>query len=234
MKTHEENLQAFLALGGDPKLANKHKLPTIQNRAKISYFLSQLNKVEQTEVAKINTEEKLEENVAEKKEKLEIVEPSKPHFLGFIAKYPTELHSTYKDCYNEWLDVCRYKIELNGVAINDVNAAYEVQWKMHQSITNFDRYKKALDHWNEHKRILPTESKTDYSTYTLFELDQAKRSLATLISRRKKTIAKKEKELPPVDAMDYRKKLAAIQLKKEQLEEMLLNEIKINEYLGKL
>ena len=141
------------------------------------------------------------------------------------------MHATFKDCYNAWLDVCAYKVELNAVAEKETDKAYDVQWKTYNAITNFDRFKKALDHWNEHKRLLPTESKTDFSNYSLFELDQAKRSLATLISRRKKTIAKKEKELPPVDAIDYRKKLAALQRKKEQLEEMLLDEIKINELL---
>jgi len=158
-------------------------------------------------------------------------EPSKPTFLGFISQYPRELHSVYQDCYNAWLSVCRLKIELNATAPLDLDAAYELQTKLIKSIKSFDRHKKALDYWLENKRILPIESKKDYSKFSQLELDQERRNLASLITRRKQTILKKEKELPTPEALDYRKKMEAIQLKKEQLEELILDQNKIVELL---
>ncbi|WP_313373750.1 hypothetical protein [Chishuiella sp.] len=229
MKTHEENLLLYLENGGDSKIANKFKLPTIPNRAKISYLLTQqkpmekkLNQVE-LEVAKKSVESA--QNVTE------VFEPSKPTFLGFISQYPTELHSAYQSCYNSWLEVCSLKIQLNDVTPLDIEDAYAIQLKMFKSISKFDINKNSLDYWNENKRILPTESKKDYSKFTPLELDQERRNLSSLITRRKQTIAKKESELPNPEALDYRKKYETIQLKKEQLEELILDQNKIKELL---
>ncbi len=235
MKTHEENLKLYLENGGDPKIANRHRLPTIQNRAKISYLLSQLsiNKWEQStkvkiEIPKVEVQE--EERFVDKL--VNEFSLTKPKFLGFISQYPVELHSTYQDCYNTWLDVCRFKIELNLVRPYDVEDAYILQKKIFKSIGIFDRHKKALDYWLSEKRIIKTESKKDYSKFTPLELDQERRNLASLITRRKQTIAKKESELPSPEASDYRKKYETLQFKKEQLEEFILDQNKILETLN--
>lgn len=209
MRSHEENIKIYLENGGDSKIANRHCLPTIQNRAKISYLLSQ-------QIPK--------EAVTYQDEE---IQPTKPAFLGFISQYPTELHSAYQSCYNAWIKVCSYKIQLNDVVPLDVEDAYQLQLKMIKSISKFDINKKSLDYWNENKRILPTESKKDYSKFTPLKLDQERRNLASLICRRRQTIDKKEKELPVKSDPNYNKKYAALQLKKEQLEELILDENKI-------
>lgn len=231
MKIHEENLLLYLENGGDSKIANRHKLPTIQNRAKISYLISQQKSKEENlkEVILKVTEKKIENSQVIIKSS----EPSKPTFLGFISQYPTELHSVYQSCYNSWLDVCSLKMQLNDVVPLDVEEAYALQQKMFKSISKFDINKKSLDYWLENKRILPTESKKDYSKFTPLELDQERRNLASLICRRKQTIEKKEKELPPTSDPNYNKKIIALQIKKEQLEELILDENKILELLMK-
>lgn len=225
MKTHEENLLLYLDNGGDSKIANRHKLPTIQNRAKISYLISQQkSKEDNLKQVILEVVEKSFENT---QNITEATESSKPTFLGFISQYPTELHSAYQSCYNSWLDVCSLKMQLNDVVPLDVEDAYQLQLKMIKSISKFDINKKSLDYWNENKRILPTESKKDYSKFTLLELDQERRNLASLICRRKQTIEKKEKELPPTSDPNYNKKIIALQIKKEGLEELILDQNKI-------
>lgn len=227
MKTHEENIQFYLENGGDHKIANRHKLPTLQNRAKISYLISQQKPKESI------TYQDEEKKYQDDSKKHQDVEPAKPAFLGFISQYPVELHSTYKNCYNAWIDVCRFKIQLNDVVPLDVEDAYQLQLKIFKSISKFDRYKNSLDYWNDHKRILPTESKKDYSKFTPLELDQERRNLASLICRRRQTIEKKKKELPPTSDPNYTKKILSIQVKNEQLEELILDENKILDLLKK-
>ena len=221
MKTHEENIHFYLENGGDHKIANRHKLATLQNRAKISYLISQQKPKESI------TYQDEEKKYQDDSKKYQDVKPAKPAFLGFISQYPVELHSTYKNCYNAWIDVCRFKIQLNDVVPLDVEDAYQLQLKIFKSISKFDRYKNSLDYWNDHKRILPTESKKDYSKFTPLELDQERRNLASLICRRRQTIEKKKKELP------YTKKILSIQVKNEQLEELILDENKILDLLKK-
>ena len=226
MKTHEEKIKLYLENGGDIKIANRHSLPTIQNRAKISYLLSQ--QITKEPVAYLDEEKKYQDVSEFNKEE---IQPTKPAFLGFISQYPTELHSVYQSCYNAWIKVCSYKIQLNDVVPLDVDDAYQLQLKMIKSISKFDINKKSLDYWNENKRILPTESKKDYSKLTPLELDQERRNLASLICRRRQTIEKKEKELLVKSDPNYNKKFIAIQFKKEQLEELILDENKIVELL---
>ena len=226
MRSHEENIKIYLENGGDSKIANRHRLPTIQNRAKISYLLSQQIP---KEPITYQDEEKKYQDVSESNK--EEIQPTKPAFLGFISQYPTELHSAYQDCYNAWIKVCSYKIQLNDVVPLDIEDAYQLQLKMIKSISKFDINKKSLDYWLENKRILPTESKKDYSKFTPLELDQERRNLASLICRRRQTIEKKIKELPPISDQNYNKKYASLQMKKEQLEELILDENKIIELL---
>jgi len=228
MRSHEENIKIYIDNGGDSKIANRHRLPTIQNRAKISYLLSQ--QIPKEAVTYQDEEKKYQEVSESNKEE---IQPTKPAFLGFISQYPTELHSAYQECYNAWIKVCSYKIQLNDVVPLDVEDAYQLQLKMIKSISKFDINKKSLDYWNENKRILPTESKKDYSKFTILELDQERRNLASLICRRRQTIEKKTKELPPISDQNYNKKYASIQMKKEQLEEFILDENKILELLKK-
>lgn len=228
MKSHEENLKIYIENGGDVKIANRYRLASIQNRAKISYLVSQ----QSTQGDLKMVVENVVKNAIERPLiNLEALQPSKPKFLGFINQYPTDLHGVYKECYNAWLDVCRLKLQLNEIAPLDQNDAYELQEKIISAIRSIDRLKKILDYWIEHKRILPTESKRDFSKMSALELDQERRNLASLISRRKQTIQKKENELPERTSLYYRKKESSLQQKKEQLQELILDFNKIIELL---
>ncbi|WP_313611418.1 hypothetical protein [Chryseobacterium arthrosphaerae] len=233
MEKHQLNIELYLSSGGDPKLAVRYKAPTLDNRAKISYLLSQKNisyeKKEDIPVQRLDIDNKPHEIIDAPVPVP--VEPEKPKFLGLITQYPVELHSTYHDAFAIWLQLCSFKIKLNAVDPDDEVAAYSFQTKMLKHIEKFDKYKRVLDHYLENKRLLPTISKNDYSNMSVLELDRKKRNLAGLICRRKKTIAKMESLLPEETAPDYNRKLAAINNKLEQLEALVLDQEKILELL---
>ncbi len=60
---------------------------------------------------------------------------------------------------------------------------------------NFDKQKEILDHYNFHKRIMPTESKEDFSKLSPVELVNKRNSIRSLITRRKQTLEKRIAEL---------------------------------------
>src|SRR5690606_26741426 len=138
-------------------------------------------------------------------------------FLGLIAQYPAELHQTYRDAFNIWINVCSLKIKLNAMQPRDERRAFEVQTEMLEQMQDFDKLREALDHYNENKRILATESKSDFTNLSPLEILTRRNNLRGLITRRKQTIAKMEAELPPADDLTYYKKRSAINRKKEQL-----------------
>ncbi|ANF51742.1 hypothetical protein A0O34_15055 [Chryseobacterium glaciei] len=237
MEKHQQNIELYLSSGGDPKLAARYKSPTLDNRSKLSYLLSQMNiSYEKKENIHGQTLDIDRQKVDKPQKKVDLpvpdpVEPDKPKFLGLITQYPVELHSTYHDAFAIWLKLCSLKIKLNGVDPEDEASAYSFQTKMLRHIQKFDKCKRVLDHYLENKRILPTKSKNDYSNMSVLELDREKRNLAGLICRRKQTIAKMESMLPEITAPDYNRKLAAINNKIEQLEVLILDQEKILELL---
>lgn len=243
MEKHQQNIELYLSSGGDPKLAARYKSATLDNRAKLSYLLSQMNISYEKKENIPGQSLDIDRQKVDKPQKSTDVsdinvgditknEPEKPKFLGLITQYPVELHSTYHDAFTIWLKLCSLKIKLNVVDPEDEAAAYSFQTKMLRHIEKFDKCKRVLDHYLENKRILPTKSKNDYSNMSVLELDREKRNLAGLICRRKQTIARMESMLPEVTAPDYNRKLAAINNKIEQLEVLVLDQEKILELLA--
>lgn len=226
MEKHTQNIALYISLGGDPKKSDKLTAPTLENRAKMSYLLSQLSKVSPKIPPKIETK------VEEEKPKPETKISEKPRFLGLISQYPVALHATYNEAYNLWIEVCSIKIQLNAVADDNEDEAYALQYRMMSNLRRFDRCKVALDHYLQYARLLPTETKDDYTNMSPTELQKEKSNVSGLISRRKKTIQNMEDNLPGMDDPTYRKKVAAINLKKEKLEDYILKEEKLLELLG--
>jgi len=227
MEKHQQNLDFYLANGGDPKFARMHHLPTLENRARITYLISKLT------ISKVEIIEKPRQpldSVGQIPEQ-ETPEPSKPKFLGLIAQYPADLHPTYQQAYQLWISVCSLKVQLNEVPKQDDKTAFDLQTEMLNKMEMFDKCKDALDHYNEHKRILPTATKTDFSSLSPMELLNKRNGLRGLITRRKQTISKLETELPEFNALNYHKKLSAINRKKEQLQELILDEKKLSEMI---
>ncbi len=168
MEKHQQNLELYISSGGDPKLAARYKTPTLDNRAKLSYLVSQMK------MTYGKKESIPEQSLDIDGQKVDIpkIEPEKPKFLGLITQYPVELHSTYHDAFAIWLKLCSLKIKLNAVDPEDEAGAYSFQTKMLRYIEKFDKHKRVLDHYLENKRILPTKSKNDYTNMSVLELDR--------------------------------------------------------------
>lgn len=230
MEEHSKNIELYLQYGGDPKLVNKHRLPTLENRAKITYLLSKISidvsDVSENRGQNIDISGQISDKVSEKSQ-----EPSKPKFLGLIAQYPVELHPAYQQACQIWINVCSLKIQLNAVPRHDEKEAFKIQTAILEKMELFDICKKALDHYNDHKRILPTATKSDFSKLSPIELITKRNSLRSLITRRKQTIDKLETELPEESDENYYKKISALNRKKEQLQELILDEEKLNELI---
>lgn len=225
MNTHAENLELYVSSGGDKRLANLYRTSTLQNRSKIIYLLSKISQIKKELKSPMPP-------VIIHVEK-EII-PDKPKFIGEILQYPIELHSTYLEIENLWLLYCRYKLDLNAIPASDEAAALDIQNKIIELFKKFDVLKKILDHYVEHKHILPTESKKDFSNFTALQLDKERRNLESLICRRKQTIKKMSNELPLEEDFMYRKKIAAINHKKEQLQNIILDQEKVNQLIKNL
>lgn len=233
MEKHTQNIQIYLSSGGDPKLAIRYKTPTLENRAKISYLISQLptfvisNSPRDPENSPI-TSPRLK---IEKLKPAEKIKRERPKFIGVIAQYPSELHKTYQEVDSLWFEFCELKLELNSVPIDQEADAYEVQMEILEVMKKFDKHKYILDYYLEHKRVLPMKSKNDFSNLNIVQLDHKYKNLESLICRRKQTIAKMQNDLPPNDDQNYRKKEAAVHRKIEQLQEYILDQEKIHELL---
>lgn len=230
MDEHTKNIDLYIENGGNIKIANRYRLPTLENRAKIAYLLSNLPKKSQinSEIKPEPKSERTEEIIitAEKKE----TETHK--FLGLITQYPVQLHSAYSECFSLWISICSIKLKINSVPPEDEELSFELQTDLLRNLHRFDRLKSALDHYNKYKEVIATESSRDFSKYSPLELDKERRNLSSAICKRKQTISKKEKELPEKSSPLYHKRLEALNKKKRELEELILDEEKIIKILN--
>jgi len=238
MEEHKKNIELYLSSGGDIKLAKRYSAATLANRAKIAYELSQMKIAEnfpktfqEISNSKIEVPEKTRQSVDTVGHTLKRPEPSKPKFLGLITHYPVDLHPTYNEAFSIWLQLCSLKIQLNEVQPSQNKEAYMIQDKMISTIRKFDNCKKALDYYLEHKEVLPTKSKKDFSKLSELDLDRERRNLESSICKRKQTIQKKENELPEKTAPLYQKRIEALNKKRRELEESILDLEKIRHLL---
>ena len=223
MKTHQENIQDYLSNGGDPKVAKTLTLSNLQNRGRLSYLLGKL---------KIKPAEKYDPGkVPDPEESAEPVKVRKSVFSDFISQYPTELHATYKKRYEVWLEACSLKVSLNEVPDKEVESALIIQDKIMHCFNDFDKCQEALDYFNEHKRVLATKSNKDFSKLTPREVLQLRNLIRSNISKRKNTLKKKLSEMPDPSDDRFKMKQNALNRKKEELQELELQESELNKLL---
>jgi ribosomal protein S17E len=227
MGTHAENLELYLLSGGDPKVAKLHKIGSIQNRSRIIYLLSKLEKNTKTAVS-VEIESPEHEII---KEDPVFLKPEVPKLAGLITQYPAELHPVYHELEYLWSKFCELKLELNAARPEHEKKAFGIQTKIFQLFEKFDKNKKILDHYIDYKHILPIESKRNFDKMTQLQLDQERRNIATLICRRQQTIKKMEEQLPEETDPAFNKKLSSLNHKKEQLQELILDQEKIIQLL---
>lgn len=222
---HKRLIDKFLSLGGNKRIADSSSSFSLQNYAKIKY---ELKKLQEAGGDKQEAESNRQEAIGEKsiaKSQSPVANRRKP-FDDLISEYPLELHSTYRKRWEVWLLACSLKTQLNeiGDAEQEEKAAFELQMKIYECFQMLDICQNILKHYREHKRIMPTESKKDYSQMTELELFKERNNLRALITRRRQTIERLEAESNTQEAESY-KWQHSLNLKREQLQEKI-NELK--------
>ena len=229
--SHQELAQRYVALGGDPQAIKAYLIFTPRHYAKLSYLLKQLKTVPAEPESDVSVALKKPTTIdisADKKEDIgrdEIVKDSYPIpekkksiFSDLITQYPLELHPVYKQRYEYWLEACSLKMQLNELHYTEEDKAYTIQNKLIKVLELLDKCHKSLSYYQEFKRVLPLETKEDYSSLSPMELLTKRNNLRSGITKRKATILKMEKELPEPSHPDYKKHLHALNCKREQLQ----------------
>ena len=153
-ESHKKLIEHYLSNGGDAKKIQLYKSFSLANFAKLKYFVKQLN-IAIPEVTELEKTKPKPENIKSEKERKSI-------FSDLISNYPKELHSAFKKRYDYWLEACSLKVQLNNVHRTDEQTAYEIMVRLWDSLEKMDHCQKALDHYREHKRILETETISDF------------------------------------------------------------------------
>lgn len=242
MKSHEENIAEFFALGGSEKSIKDYRAATLQNRAKVLHLVKELrrkhNGHENPQPDKTGQDQTLTDIAGQEKPSADNRQPTTENstpshkLLGFISEYPAELHQNYKTAFSLWLDACSLKTQLNAIPDHEEAQAYELQCAIYGTMQKFDQAKKALDFYKKERTVLPTEIKKPLPDDPL-TLDRRLRSVRTLVTRRKATVAKLTAELPPPEDPKHNARKAALNKKIAELEEYLLELQEIENKLKK-
>ncbi len=138
-----------------------------------------------------------------------------------MAKYPRELHATYRERVNLFYQACELKFQLNALPDADEKNALNLILQLEDLWTKIDRAWVILDHWKDHNRIMPSEESKDYSKLNGIQLVTLRARLETSISKRTKTIEKMRENciLSPED----RTLANSLNRKLEQLQQLIID-----------
>ena len=220
--THKILIDQYLSLGGSKEKINSILSFSLGNHARLKYCIKQLNAVP----AKIDTTKPASPTTEPDSKRKSI-------FSDLISYYPVELHQAYKMRYDHWLEACSLKVLLNEVDIKNEEKALEIQWKMFDNLESMDKYQKALEYYNEHKRIIETETKETFDDLSPMELIKKRQNLRSNISKRINTLKKMEESLPEKGAEDYNLRLHLINRKTEEIQQLKNRVVKLDEIINK-
>lgn len=221
----EKLKKAFLLLGGDSRvLKNIGSSTGLRAEALLKYHIRKLEdakKVEQSSAKQSN------------RPKGQVYAPAF-NSKDFISEYPVELHAAYLRRREVFLEACSLKVQLNALADNEILQAGRLQWEIFHRFQEFDKYEKALRHYRDTKRIMPTETKEDFSDVPDKLLHLKLRNLRSLKTNRKKTLRKLKANLPEPDQPEFKMKLDEINRKIEELATLDLQIEKLSNKIGVL
>lgn len=236
-KQHKDLLEKYLQNGGSERVARSIKVFSLQNYAKLKYEFRFLEPINESVDGRKETGDERWENKDERTKNKEPTTKSqqpttKPSFGDFISQYPVELHGTYQKRMEAWLKACSLKTQLNEVSIlpTDEKRAFDIQMKIYKCFQELDECQKILKHYQEHKRIMPTETKTDFSKMSELQIHSLRNNLRSNITRRKQTIEKMENDLKTTEPTA--RQLHSLNLKREQLQEKINELLECNKILN--
>lgn len=148
-----------------------------------------------------------------------------------MAMYPIELHSVFRTRVSSFYEAAELKFKLNELPEDNEHEAYNLMLKIEELWNKVDKCWSVLDHWKEHNRIMPYESKEDFSSLSPLQLFSKRDRLEVSISKRKKTLKALEKYVKenPEDKAKERNYIS----KTEQLEQLIIDLNIIKELISK-
>lgn len=224
---HKILIEQYLSLGGSAQKVKAISSFSLGNHAKLKYFIKQLN------ATPVDVAEEKGTKITEKSTKT--VAPTEKQknsiFSDLISNYPKELHHAFKMRYDHWLDACSLKIELNDVDLKDEEKALEIQCKLMRNLESMDQCQKALEYYQKNKRVLETETKSNFDNLSPLELIKKRNNLRSSISKRQVTLKKMEKDLPKKTDTKYNLKLHLLNRKKEEIQKLKNMVLKLDEMI---
>lgn len=136
-----------------------------------------------------------------------------------MALYPPELHPVYRQRIENFYKACELKFKLNALEPDQEEEALALILELDSLWDKIDTAWDILNHWKEHRRIMPVATSKDFTALSALELHTLKGNLKSSKSKREATIAKLEQYVSanPED----RTKLNLLNRKKEQLQQFL-------------
>lgn len=215
-KTYKELIKEFLNKGGSPSFIDKlSPIYSLQNEAKLRFELRKLAPKKAIVKNSASSPSTLVDN-AESNAKITLND------VGFISEYPVELHPLYIERKQKFIAACSLKIRLNTILDNDVKEAYKLQQLIEKCFDVIDKANYILNHYREYKRILPLETKADFSKLKKTELVQRRNTIRSNISNRSKTIEKLREQVSEATPKNKLRLQSKLTQKLEQLEELKL------------
>ncbi|WP_417365924.1 hypothetical protein [Flavobacterium beibuense] len=138
-----------------------------------------------------------------------------------LAMYPPELHDTYRDRINCFYKACSLKIILNGLDDDAEEEAFSIQLQIEELWDRIDSCWTILNHWKQHKRIMPVKTTVDFNTLNAIQLVKRRDQIQTSISKRLPTINKLEMEVEA--SPEDKTKLNRLNKKREELQQLLID-----------
>lgn len=138
-----------------------------------------------------------------------------------LSSYPVELHPVYQQRLSTFLQACSLKIKLNSLKEDETEKAFDIQYKIFELFETNDKCWEILNHYETTGRIMPLTHSEDFSKLSTSELFRTRENLYSRVSKRKKTIEKKEQELTRTEEPGKQERLnQIIAAKKEELRQL--------------
>lgn len=138
-----------------------------------------------------------------------------------LSSYPVQLHPVYQLRLSTFLEACSLKIKLNSLKEDETEKAFDIQYRIFELFETNDKCWEILKHYETTGRIMPLTASEDYSKMLPAELFRTRENLYSRVSKRKKTIEKKEQELAKTKEPGRQERLKQTIIdKKEELRQL--------------
>lgn len=116
-------------------------------------------------------------------------EATKQYFVGVrYGSLPKTLKIRYRQLKDLFYDRCDLKFKLNDLPDAEEKKALKLQKKIFWIASQQDQIWKEIDHWQEHKTLLPSNTDDDFSDLEMKDLFLKKASFESSIYKFKKRI----------------------------------------------